>query len=496
MKMKKQNLTPEQYQRTNKTLFFVLMVCYVIFLAVEITNWSNGVSNAVSALARSGLYVAVIVMDGIVVKMFGKKKCAAVTMALAFLAAYGVLVFGNGAATVVMAFPVIIGFMIYLNTPLVVIGCVAAFIICALKCAILKAGGDMTGYAFANVATMGMLVSIVGSWRAISLLIDFSKEDQEVIKKEAAHREEIAKTVVEITEKVDADFRGVLTELQQIREDMGTAHVSMEDMAKSSESTAEAANRQADMTGQIQDRLEKANGTASEAEAITENLKKVIGMGKQNADDLYAQSVLVDQNTAHISDTVNQLVDNVQQVSNITETIMSISSQTNMLALNASIEAARAGELGKGFAVVADQIRNLAEQTKVSTEQITEIIAQLNAVTNETREGLQESVESITVQRKKVEEVTANFADVESGMENLADGIEHMGHQVRRVLVANKEIVESISTLSAASEEVLAGTQLSKENIDSTYNSLNNFSKTVEETFSQLQNLKEAAEAK
>lgn len=496
MKMKKQNLTPEQYKRTNKTLFLILAVCYLIFAAVEMSNLSKGSSSATMAFVRCAVYVAVIAVNGVAVKLFGEKKLAAIIMALAFLVAYAVLVFGNGAGTLVMAFPVIIGFMIYLNTPLVVIGCVAAFIICAIKSAILKAGGDIVGYGFANVATMGMVVSIVGAWRAISLLIDFSREDQEVIKKEAEHRKEVAKTVAGIVEKVDTDFHAVLDELGTINEAMDAAHASMEDIARSSENTAEAVNRQADMTGQIQERLEKANGSATEAKEITEKLKGVIVNGKQNADELHEQSVLVDQNTARISETVNQLVENVQKVSNITETIMSISSQTNMLALNASIEAARAGELGKGFAVVADQIRNLAEQTKVSTEQITEIIAQLNAVTNETQEGLRASVESINVQRQKVEEVASNFTDVESGMLELENGMNNMGHQVRRVLVTNKEIVESISTLSASSQEVLAGTQVSKETIDSTYDSLNGFSKTVEETFEQLQHLKETAEVK
>lgn len=496
MKWRRQTLTPEQYKRSNKTMFFVLTIVYLICVCVEMNNLSKGVNTSAMALLRSGIYAALVVANGIVVKLLGSKKPAMLFMALTFVLGYAVLVFGNGAGTLALAFPVIIGFMVYLNTPLVVIGCVVAFIICVVKSAILKAGGDTAGFGFANVVTMGMLVSIFGSWRAISLLIDFSKEDQEVIKKEAEHREEVAKTVAGIVEKVDADFHAVLTELGTINEAMDAAHASMEDIARSSESTAEAVNRQADMTGQIQERLEKANGSATEAKEITEKLKGVIVTGKQNADELHAQSVLVDQSTARISETVNQLVENVQKVSNITETIMSISSQTNMLALNASIEAARAGELGKGFAVVADQIRNLAEQTKVSTEQITEIIAQLNAVTNETQEGLSASVESINAQRQKVEEVTSNFTDVEDGMMELENGMNNMGHQVRRVLVANKEIVESISTLSAASQEVLAGTQVSKETIDSTYDSLNGFSKTVEETFEQLQHLKEAAEVK
>ena len=94
--------------------------------------------------------------------------------------------------------------------------------------------------------------------------------------------------------------------------------------------------------------------------------------------------MIVDQSTEQISQTIEKLVEHVGKVSGITDAILNISSQTNLLALNASIEAARAGDAGKGFAVVAEEIRQLAEMTKVSTEQITQIMNELTAITKDT----------------------------------------------------------------------------------------------------------------
>lgn len=495
MHMGRKELTPEQYGRANNVLRLTLTILYIIFIVVEINAITNQLVGNM-AYGRIALDVASIIVMNIVIILYKEKKFAMRFMAIEFAVTYGALVFGNGAMTLALVFPAILAFMIYLNSRLMVCGSVVAFVICAIRAAVFNRAGDIDGFNNANLICMGVIITVYCSWRAINLLIAFSKEDQKVIEDKEKEQEVVAIKVAEIVEKLEQDFRQVLEQLHSIDKEMSGADAAIENIAGSSESTAQEVNKQADMTSQIQSRLENTNHTAEDAKETTENLKKTIENGKKTAMELQQQSVLVDQNTNKISDTVLQLVRNVEKVSSITESILNISSQTNLLALNASIEAARAGEAGKGFAVVADEIRELADATRVSTEQITDIINELKNVTNETKIGIDESTESINVQREKVEEVTTSFTAMEEGMQELHTGMGSMSDEVKEVLRANTSIVDSISLLSATSEEVSAGAQTSKQTIDNTVDNLKDFLETMEGTFEQLQNLKEVAKVK
>ena len=491
--MQSQNLTADQYRRTNRIMYVILTLCYIFFIGIEYSNASKEIAAAGGGI-RMAIYAALILGLGVVIKLMGDKKIAMVLLALSYMIAYPLLAFGNGAGSLALAFPVLVGFMIYLNARVVLIGCVSTFLICAIKSYVLKAGGDLVSYGFANVVTIGLVISILASFWAISSLIRFDKENREEIEKEARHREEVANLVADIVTKLDTTFQQAMSELDSISSYMGNAHDAMESIANSSEDTASAVTQQADMTTQIQSRLEEANQVAIHAMDTTEGLKEIVEQGMKLSDELQGQSVLVDENTAKISKTVELLVENVQKVSGITESILKISSQTNLLALNASIEAARAGEAGRGFAVVADQIRNLAEETKTSTEKITLIINELTAITNDTQAGIEESAESIEVQRLKVEEVNRSFGQVEGGMNELGDAVVHISGEVAEVLNANSAIVDSIETLTSASEEVSAGAQTSKETIDQSFDSLNLFCVIFQEAFEELERLKQATE--
>lgn len=492
--MKKKNLTPEQLLRTNSVMALILGLCYAVYIIIELNNMSAG--NAKGAgMFRCAWYILLIVSNTILLRIKGKTRQMLYFLACTFLSAYTMLVFGNGAAALNLVFPALIGFMIYLSAPVIVLGCVYSFGVCLIRCMTFQLAGDLASFQQACITLLGLMISIYGAYRAIVLLITFSQEDQQVIEKESEHRREVAGVVAGIVGQLDAEFHDVLKSLMQIKDSMGAANVAISGIADSSESTAEAVGHQADKTGEIQKHLENTDNTTSKANTTTGQLKEVVVSGKVLSDELEKQSFLVDQNTAKISETVSQLVQNVQQVSNITDAILKISSQTNLLALNASIEAARAGEAGRGFAVVAEQIRTLAEETKTSTGQIISIITELNTVTNNTQEEIRESAENIALQRQKVESVTTSFAQVETGMLQLETGVQEIAYEIQEVLGANKDIVDSISLLSAASEEASAGAQVGRESLNEIMDKLQNFSDMLEKTFEQLQLLKKTTEA-
>lgn len=489
--IQRQKLTPSQYHRANKVMLVILTLLYITYVVVEIMNIQK-FGFGTGTILRCGLYISNIIVGAIIFKLKSHDKFCMIFFAVAFLFTYAIMIFNNGVVVMVLVFPALLGFMVYLNSFLVIIGIAATMALCIIKSVLVFGDSELFGYA--TLILTGFFLCIYGSVRSILLLIEFGKEDRAVIEEEAANRERVANVVSDIVHKMDNDFRGMLEDLNTVNEAMGSADSAMNDISNSTENTASAIGTQASSTTQIHQNLEMTNTLAAEARTITEDLSTVIVDGKQLADILESQSDLVDQNITNISQTIHELVHNVQQVTGITDSILNISSQTNLLALNASIEAARAGDAGRGFAVVADEIRTLAEETKVSTEKITAIINELTAVTTKTQAGIIESINSINEQRQKVKEVNASFTEVENGMQQLQGSVQVISANIDSVLTANTQIVDSICLLSAASDEVSAGTMTCKETITTAFENLGKFSDNVNGTFEQLQILRETTE--
>ena len=124
-----------------------------------------------------------------------------------------------------------------------------------------------------------------------------------------------------------------------------------------------------------------------------EKTLSVLEKGKADMDTLVGEVEVSVRNSANAADKLETLNQYISEMNTIVELINGVTSQTSLLALNASIEAARAGEAGKGFAVVASEISELATQTKSATTNITQLIGNVSGSITEVVTVIREMID-------------------------------------------------------------------------------------------------------
>lgn len=200
-----------------------------------------------------------------------------------------------------------------------------------------------------------------------------------------------------------------------------------------------------------------------------------------------------------ITTEMNQALENsksVEKVAQLTADILNISSQTNLLALNASIEAARAGEAGKGFAVVADEIRQLADSSRETANNIQTI-----------NEQVIEAVQGLVVSSEKIvgyinENILPDYRAFVQGGQQYNDDATHIDNtmaeyagEAQDILATMMEMTEAIEGISRAVEESANGVTDAATNIDSLVQSMSTVNGQMEENSTVAKNLKEESTA-
>ena len=441
-------MTENQYIRANRTVLFTVIIVfgYIALTLMAALGVGDG-HNKGKILIQFVVALAVIIVSVAAYILRKKTRVCELTIAVSMAFGYVVLILLNstdGVWTYVL--PLIMASMVYLNEKLILWAdgvSIAANVIRLIMDYNMNNGVVMASRV---LAILVLVIVTCISLSVTKLLKQFFAENMNKIEAAAVIQKENNEKMVVVADNITRHFGQAMDMLDELEKSIDINHNSMKDIAESTESTAEAIQRQATMCAEIQENTDIAEKEISEMVEASHRTDETVNDSKAIVVELKEQAQNVHDASNIIVDVINSLTEKVDDVQGFIGSIVEISSQTNLLALNASIEAARAGEAGKGFAVVAEEIRQLSEQ------------------------------------------------DVGKTVDNLMNNIDSAEQSINKILDSTSVISDNISHLSATGEEVAAASTEGLKVSDTTVESMKNCKNILHNIYLLAEDLKSSVD--
>ena len=255
--------------------------------------------------------------------------------------------------------------------------------------------------------------------------------------------------------------RKISEEIKSGVEILGTASADiLSAVTEISAGAAETATAVTETTTTIEEVRQTAMVSNQKAQSLMESSQKAsdsADKGRDSVKKLTSAIQHIDSQMHLISDTVVKLSEQNRAIADITSTVADIADQSNLLAVNAAIEAAKAGEHGRGFTIVAQEIRSLADQSKRATQQVKEILNEINKSVNSTVGVTDQGAKSVDEGIRRVKESGEVIDILADNVEDAVEAAIQISSSTRQQMAGMDQIVPAMENIKRASEQNVTG---------------------------------------